>query len=491
VFTRLFRFRGGIHPATRKDAAARPIESLPIPARLYVPLQQHIGTPAVPVVRPGQRVAKGDLLGRADGLVSAPVHAPTSGQITGIRERTAPHPSGLPVLSVILDADGEDRWRDDLPKCDNPLALSPAEVAKRVGAAGVVGLGGAGFPSAVKLAPREPGSIRTLIVNGAECEPYLSCDDRIMRERATGIVAGIRLMLHALGAKRAIVAIERNKPEATAAMRAAAGNEAGLAVIKVPTRYPMGSEKQIIQTVTGTEVPAGGLGSDIGVVVHNVGTAWAIFRAVRFGEPLVSRVLTVGGGAVREPSNLELPVGTLVSEVIAHCGGFRAPPARLLMGGPMMGHALPSAEVPVVKGSNGLIALDVGELSVRRAGACIRCGRCVDACPIGLMPSEMAARIRVGNLTGAVSYGLVDCIGCGSCAYVCPAHIPLAHYFNHARGELAERQRSEHKANETRKLAEARTARRELQRRKKVEAAAKRKKTRAASRLATDKESAA
>jgi len=479
---KFFGFRGGVHPEGHKDVTAhKPIASLPLPERLFVPLQQHIGAPAEPVVRVGQRVLKGELIGRSTGTVSAPVHAPTSGRVVAIAKHTAPHPSGLPVLTVTVEADGEERWVE-LPAPTDPLALDPEEIAARVGAAGIVGMGGATFPAAVKLRLRQRSPIHTLILNGGECEPYLSCDDRLMRERPAAIVAGIRIMLRALGAERAVVAIEDNKPKAAAAMADASAAAAEVEVMVVPTRYPMGSEKQMIQAVTGHEVPAGGLSSDVGVLVHNVATAHAVQQALTEGRPLISRIVTVVGDAVREPRNVEAPIGALVTELVAYCGGFEAHPARLIMGGPMMGQMLPHPRVPLVKGSSGILALSARQADLHQPGPCIRCGRCVSACPVGLVPLEMGAVVRSGDLNGAVRYGLVDCIGCGSCSYVCPARIPLVQYFNYAKGELAARQRTEHKANETRKLAEARAARMERIRQAKAEAAAKRRAERAAAK---------
>jgi electron transport complex protein RnfC len=327
-----------------------------------------------------------------------------------------------------------------------------------VGAAGIVGLGGAAFPSAVKLNLSRKSGVSTLVMNGGECEPYLTCDDRLMRERARDVVAGIRLIRQAVGAAEVLVGIEDNKPEAIAAMaQAAAGTD--VRVVAVPAMYPMGSEKQLIQVLLGKEVPAGGRAADIGVLVHNVGTAYAIWQAVALGRPLVSRVVTVSGGAVAAPNNLEVPIGTPVEALFQACGGFRVEPARLILGGPMMGSQIPGTHVPVVKGTSGVLALTADELGRTQPAPCIRCSTCVRACPVGLLPLEMAARIRVGDLNAAVDVGLKDCIACGSCSYVCPAHIPLVHWFDHAKGELAARERGKLKNEATKRLADERTAR--------------------------------
>lgn len=472
---KLFRFKGGIHPKQNKDPTAdSAVCTLPLPKRLYIPLLQHIGVPAAPRVKVHEKVLKGQLLAHAQGAISAPIHAPTSGTIIAIDSFTAPHPSGLPVTTITLDSDGEDRWIE-LSETENPFSLSAEEIAKQVGAAGVVGMGGAAFPAAVKLGASKHAAIHTLIVNGAECEPYLSCDDRLMREHPLQIVEGIRIMMRALGTAKAIIVIEDNKPLAASSISAACKEHADLTVVTVPTRYPMGSEKQMIQTVTGCEVPAGGLGADIGVMVHNIGTAHAVRRAVRLGKPLISRIVTVSGGAIAKPMNLQVRIGTPISELLKFCGGLVEKPARLLMGGPMMGQVLPSAEVPVVKGLNGILALKAEEVRPTQSAPCIRCGRCVSACPIGLLPLEMAARARSNDFKGALEFGLIDCISCGSCAYVCPSHIPLVHYFNFAKGELEYRQRSKQKATETRKLMQARNQRLEQQKQARIEAAARRK----------------
>ena len=471
---KLFDFWGGVHPAGQKNLSAeQPIQILPMPSRLHVPLQQHTGRPAVPVVKIGQTVRKGQLLAREQGAVSAAVHAPTSGVVTAIGDFTAPHVSGLPLPTVMLESDGEDQWMEREPPPD-PFALEPEEVAAQIGEAGIVGMGGANFPSAVKLSKARQAQVHTLAVNGAECEPYMTCDDRLMRERAEHIVDGVRLMLHALQAPNAVIAIEDNKPEAVASMKAACQLERQIRVVVVPSRYPAGSAKQLIQILTGLETPAGGRGTDTGVLVHNVGTAYAVHRALRQAHPLISRIVTVTGGAVAKPQNLEAPIGTLVEDLLAFCGGA-TDITRLLMGGPMMGQPLPGTQVPIVKGTNGILALTAAEARLTATPSpCIRCGRCVEACPMGLMPLEMSKRARHDDLDGALEFGLIDCISCGSCAYACPSHIPLVQYFEYARGALEARQRAEQKARETRRLLEQRQARLARAEQAKAEAAARR-----------------
>lgn len=486
---KLFRLRGGVHPESKKELAAdRAIRVLPMPERLFVPLLQHVGAPAQPLVQVGDRVLKGQLIAAAQGNISAPVHAPTSGRIAAIGDFPAAHPSGLTAPTVTIEADGEDRWLET-EVADDPFALTPEQIAARVAAAGIVGMGGATFPSAVKLNLSRKNNVRTLIINGGECEPYITCDDRLMRERAAEIIEGVRLIRYSAGALEVMVGIEENKPAALAAMqKAAAGTE--VQVIAVPAMYPMGWDKQMIRALTGREVPADGRSADIGVLVHNVATARAVRDAVRFGRPLVSRLVTVSGGAVVEPGNLEVPIGTLAETLFAYCGGFSSKPARLVLGGPMMGIELATAAVPVVKGSSGILALTSSEIGSSQPAPCIRCSSCVRACPVGLLPLEMAAHIRTGDSTGAVTLGLKDCIACGCCSYVCPSHIPLVHYFNFAKGELMTQERAKLKQEATKKLAEERTARMQRIERERAEAAAKRKAAREAKERAA-KEAAA
>ena len=456
---KLFRIRGGVHPQDHKQATCDvPIRELAMPALLRIPLQQHIGAPAEPAVKRGDYVRKGQLLANSQGMISAPVHAPTSGYIKSIGKYPAPHPSGLPVRTITLEPDGEERWIDLDPQA-SPFDLDPDEIATRVAAAGIVGMGGATFPSAVKLNLRKRYTLHTLVINGAECEPYLTCDDRLMREYADEVIDGIRIAMHALQVQRTLVAIENNKPQAQAAMTAAAAAFPEITIVPVPVRYPMGSEKHLVQTLTGKETPARALTADMGIVVHNSATVRAVQQAIRFGRPLISRIVTVSGGAVSQPSNLLVPIGATVDDLLAACGGLREEPARLLSGGPMMGQPLHSTQVPIVKGSSGILALTQQEIAGKPAMPCIRCGSCVTACPCGLLPLEMAARARMGDLQGAADFGLTDCVSCGSCSYVCPAHIPLVQYFNYAKGALTEQQRAKYKQEETKRLAAARDER--------------------------------
>ncbi|MFZ5556563.1 MAG: electron transport complex subunit RsxC [Pseudomonadota bacterium] len=436
---RLHRFPGGLHlPEHKSASAARPVAAVPLPRELVVPLSQHIGIAARALVAAGERVLKGQPVGAPEGYVSVAVHAPTSGRVLAVEPRRVPHPSGLEGLCVVIEPDGDERWIERRPLDLEHLHLS--EVRNRLRSAGLAGLGGAVFPTFIKL---NPGTRRvaTLVVNGGECEPYISCDDALMRTRPDEIVAGAEIARRLLGAQRVLIGIEDNKPEAIAAMRAAV-RDAGLAfaVVAVPALYPAGGEKQLIYTLTGREVPAGKRPQDVGLACFNVGTCRALFRAVHLGEPLVSRLATVTGN-VAEPRNFEVLVGTPVSHLAAQAQPL-ADTDGYIMGGPMMGFRLPSADVPVVKSTNCIIARSRTLFPPPPpAMPCIRCGRCADVCPARLQPMELYAFAKSKNFGKAQEYALFDCIECGCCSYVCPSHIPLVDYYRYAKGEIWARER--------------------------------------------------
>ncbi|WP_114011057.1 electron transport complex subunit RsxC [Cohaesibacter intestini] len=479
---KLFKIKGGIHPKGRKEATSnKAIQSIPLPTMLRIPLQQHIGAPATALVEKGDLVKKGQLLAKARGAVSANIHAPTSGRIIAIGRFIAPHASGLPGTTITLRPDGEEAWADRPPPLD-PDTAPVDELAKRVAECGIVGLGGATFPSGVKLNLRNRYDLKLLVINAAECEPYLTCDDRLMRERAEDVLTGVRIMARTLGVERVIVAIESNKPEAAKALRTItkASGDDKISIVEVPARYPMGSEKHLVQTLTGKETPARALTADIGVVVHNVATAYAIQQAVCHGRPLISRIVTLSGEAMAEGGNFEVLLGTPVSHLVEQAGGLKHDPDRLIIGGPMMGQPLSSLRAPIIKGINGILALGQKQKQAPPPMPCIRCTSCAAACPCGLSPFDMAQRIRSDELDSAVDIGLLDCIGCGSCAYVCPSKIPLVQYFNYAKGSLTAKQRADHKQEETKRLVQTRDARMEKMRREKQEAMARMKAERAA-----------
>lgn len=473
----------GVHPDDHKRPAAdAPLRLFTPPARLYMPLHQHVGGAARPVVLVGQKVLKGQLIADAQGNISAPIHAPVSGTIAAIGEVTAPHPSGLPFQAITIDSDFRNQWIET-EVLNDPFAAAPEEIARRTAAAGVVGLGGATFPAAAKFALGKRLKVGTLIVNGGECEPYLSSDDRIMRDFSEQVVDGARLVMHAIGARDALVGIENNKPEAIAAMRQAAAAYPEVKICPLPSRYPMGSDRQLIKVLTGKEVPSDARAAEVGVLVHNVSTCAAVHKAIRLGQPLVERIVTLNGGAVANPGNIFAPLGTLVGELLAFVG-LKEAPARLILGGPMMGTPLVHDRIPLVKGASGILAFTAAEATRPDAGPCIRCGKCAQACPMGLLPMEMASRIKVKDFEAAAAFELSDCISCGCCAYVCPSHIPLVQYFNHAKGELASAERAKLRAEAAKKLAEAKMERVEREAREKAEAAARRKAEREAAKAA-------
>jgi len=450
-----------------------------MPPLLHMPLQQHIGAHAEPEVKAGDKVKKGQVIALAKGMVSAPVHASTSGTILGIHEFPASHASGLPWQTITMKSDGKDEW-GEMPPPMNPFESTPEEIAERVAISGVVGMGGATFPSAIKLYLGKSHQLKTLVINGSECEPYLTCDDRLMQEKPEGVLDGARTIARALKVENIIIAIESNKPDALEAMKEASQGHADVRVVGIPTRYPMGAEKHLIQVVTGIETPSGKLTADIGMVVHNVATAYAVHVAVRYGYPLMTRVVTVSGGAIKEPKNLLVPIGTPVGSLIDYCGGLTEEADRILSGGPMMGQPLTSTRSPIVKGTNGILALTKDETKKQDAMPCIRCGGCVTACPCGLVPLDMASRIRKEELDAAIDIGLMDCVSCGACAYVCPSYIPLTQYFNYAKGRLKAIQGEQRKQEITKKLAEQREVRLAEQMKAKKEMLAKRKAEKAA-----------
>lgn len=457
---KLYPILGGIHPEYRKELTSeKAIVTLTMPEALYIPLQQHIGAPAEVLVAAGDLVKKGQMIARSQGTVSTPQHASTSGRIAAVTEIAAPHPSGLPQTTIVLEPDGRDEWAELPEPIADPFSADTHTINTRVAQSGIVGMGGAAFPSAIKLNLGEQKKLEILLLNGAECEPYLTCDDRVMREFPDEIIDGARIMAHALGTARVIIGIEQNKPEAIEIMTRAAAKFAGIEVAGVPVQYPMGSERHLVQAITGCETPAKKLTADLGIVVHNVSTARAVHHAVRFGRPLVARVVTVSGGAIREPNNIMTPIGARVADLIDFCGGFASRPESVVNGGPMMGQPLASLDAPVVKGTSGILAMTAAEINHHPSSPCIRCGSCVTVCPCGLSPVEMAAYIRKDNLEGAAKMGVMDCFSCGSCSYVCPSHIPLVHYFNYAKGMIREQESERRKNDRVKTLAEVRTIR--------------------------------
>lgn len=443
----LWTFNGGVHPLQHKDESSHePTRPARLPKRLILPLHQHIGEAAKPAVQIGERVLKGQLIAYASGYVSAALHAPTSGTISDIADFPVPHPSGLSAPCIVIDSDGEDRWAER-PAPEDYTRIDPSHLRNMIREAGIVGLGGAGFPSFIKLNPGTDKHIDTLILNGVECEPYITCDDRLMRERPREIIAGLRIMRHALHARECIIAIEDNKPEAYENMCQAAAGEEGVRIALLPTLYPQGSEKQLIAVVTGKEVPSNGLPLHIGIVMHNVGTAYAVYRAIEHGEPLISRYVTVTGDAVKQPCNLEVLFGTSVLDLLQECNADLGATDRIIIGGPMMGFALHTVNAPVVKTVNCILAATTTAMPAAQAAMpCIRCGACMDACPAKLLPQQLYWYAHAKDFHRIQEYNLFDCIECGCCSYVCPSHIPLVQYFRFAKAEIWAQEREKEKA---------------------------------------------
>ena len=460
---RLWQFHGGLHlPEHKEESASQPIGLAELPRRLILPLQQHIGNPAAPIVKRGDRVLKGQLIAKGEGYVSANLHAPSSGTLVAIEDRPVAHPSGLSGPCLVIETDGKEQWGPLPPPLTDFLNRDPEELRARIRWAGVVGMGGAAFPSAVKLNPGPDRPIHTLILNGAECEPYITCDDLLMRERAARVVAGARVLQYILGAKRCLIGIEANKAVAVAAMRAALteGHFPEAELVVIPTLYPSGGEKQLIRILTGKQVPSGGLPAELGMVCHNVATAAAVADAVLKGRPLISRIVTVTGEGIAEPQNLECLIGTQAARLVREAGGYTDKVMRLIQGGPMMGFALSSDEVPITKGANCLLAVSAEEApSAEPTGPCIRCGECARVCPADLLPQQLYWYCRSKDLDKAQDYHLFDCIECGCCAYVCPAHLPLVQYFRFAKTETWAREQEKQKADLARQRHEARKAR--------------------------------
>jgi electron transport complex protein RnfC len=459
----IWSFHGGVRLDGHKaESTGQPIRDLPLPGCLTLPLQQHIGQSAEPVVRVGDSVRKGQMVAHAVDYVSAPIHAPTSGRVAQIDRLPIPHPSGLSDPCIVIEADGLDTW-DDLPApMTDYRAHDAADLRERIRWAGIVGLGGAAFPTAVKVNTSGQRAIDTLVINAAECEPYISCDDMLMRERAADVIDGIGVLRHVLGARACLIGIEDNKPEAAQALRAALADsdDRQTEVVVVPTLYPSGGEKQLIQLLTGEEVPSQGLPAAIGMLCHNVATAAAVADAVLRGRPLIDRIVTVTGQGVRQPGNFRVALGTPVDFLIQHAGGYSDRAHHLILGGPMMGFSLRTDQVPITKASNCLLVASSEEApGAEPERPCIRCGECAAACPAQLLPQQLFWYTRARDLDRVQDYHLFDCIECGCCAYVCPAKIPLVHYYRFAKTEIWAQERERQKSDLARRRHEARAAR--------------------------------
>jgi len=474
---KIWDFHGGIHPPENKHQSMHaPIGSAGIPPQLVFPLSQHSGAPADPIVKVGQRVLKGEKIAAAHGLISAPVHASTSGTVTAIEDRIIAHPSALPAPCIVLESDGHDEWIEH-SGVEDYHSLDKQALLQIVREAGIAGMGGAGFPAAVKLnANPKSGRIETLIINGTECEPYITADDILMRERAAEIVRGTQILQHILDPVETLIGVEDNKGPSAAALTGAVV-DADMEVVVFPTKYPSGGEKQLIEILTGKQVPSGGLPADVGVICQNVGTAVAIYRAVVHGEPLISRITTVTGEAVAHPRNFEVLLGTPMSWLLEQAEFMPERSRRLVMGGPMMGFTVADANVPVVKTTNCLLAPTEEELPTPPpAQACIRCGMCAEACPASLLPQQLYWFAQGKEWDKLEAHNLFDCIECGACSWACPSNIPLVQYYRASKAELTVLRRDQAKSDHSRTRFEARQERLEREAAEKEAQRAARKK---------------
>ncbi len=431
---KLDTFRGGIHPPYQKEGTAhKAMVTIPLPDEVIIPLAQHVGAPNAPTVAVGDHVEAGQKIGESDAFVSAPVHASVSGTVKAIEERI--NFAGRPVNMVIIDVDSEQpsKW-DKVNDVDTLDADAIRKIAKE---AGLVGLGGAAFPTSVKLAPPADKPIDVVILNGCECEPFLTCDHRLMLEKAAEIVGGTELMMKAVGATKAVIGIEANKMDAVDTMKAAAAANPGIEVRVLEVKYPQGNEKMLIEALTGRKVPPGKLPSEVGALVQNTGTAVALYEAARLGKPVIERVMTVTGPGIKEPKNLMVKIGTPISFIIEQCGGFAGAPSKVIMGGPMTGFAQKDLSASVIKGTSGIVVLTEEVVPEEEERQCVGCDKCVDACPMFLMPNLLIKAIKKGQYEEADKLGARDCFECGCCSFVCPSRIPHVGYVRIAKAEIA------------------------------------------------------
>ncbi|MCK5077018.1 MAG: electron transport complex subunit RsxC [Calditrichia bacterium] len=435
-------FNGGVHPPEGKEfTEKKAVEEMPLGKEFIIPLSQHIGAPSKVLVEKEQEVKRGEVLSEAGGFVSVPVHSPVNGVVKKIDD--FPNPVSGKGQAVLIERkeEDDDSWIESVQFNEKYIELSKKEMLDLIKAAGIAGMGGATFPTHVKLSPPADKKIDTLLINGAECEPYLTADHRLMLESTEEIINGVKILKKALGVNKAIIGIENNKMDAVEVMEKACKGNDGIEVMVFKVKYPQGAEKQLIKAALDRDVPAGGLPMDIGCVVSNVGTAKAVFDAVAWKKPLISRVVTVTGDGINDPKNLEIRIGTSFNEVIEHCGGLKENTKKIIMGGPMMGMAQHSLEVPVVKGTSGILTLLEKTAALPVEEPCIQCARCVEICPMGLLPTTLARLSEFDKFEDAEEKGILNCMECGSCSYICPAGRYLIQYIKFGKNKIMQAKR--------------------------------------------------
>lgn len=416
---------GGVHPHENKLSANQPIAAADVPAKAIIMLGQHIGAPAKPVVKKGDVVKVGTLIAEAGGFVSAPVHSSVSGKVAKIDSFV--DASGYPKPAIFIDVDG-DEWEENIDRTDTLIketSLTPQEIIKKISDAGIVGLGGACFPTHVKLTPPPGSNPQCIIINAVECEPYLTADHQLMLEHAEEIMVGVTLLMKAVNVQKSFIGIENNKPDAIELMGKVASGYPGISIVPLKVQYPQGGEKQLIDAVLKRQVPSGGLPIATGAVVQNVGTAFAVYQAVMKNKPLFERVITVTGKSVAKPSNFMARIGTPMQQLIDACGGLPEDTGKVIGGGPMMGKALTSTDIPTAKGSSGILIMNQKEAKRAKPMSCIRCAKCVGVCPMGLEPYLLSVLAEQGDFERMEKERIMDCIECGSCQFTCPARLPL------------------------------------------------------------------
>lgn len=429
--------RGGVHPSDMKELTSKnPIVDLPVPDTLVFPLSQHIGAPAVPCVKKGDKVLMGQKIAEAGGFVSANIHSSVSGTVAAIEPRL--HPSGVKINSIVIENDHEDTPDPSISGNENFEELTSKEIVDIVRAAGIVGMGGATFPTHVKLSPPPDKKIEYIIINGAECEPYLTSDHRVLLENPEEVIGGLKILMKIFGLNEGYIGIEENKANAIKRLQSITLYEKKdlIRVVPLITKYPQGSEKQLIEAVSKRRVPPGKLPMDVGAVVDNVDTCAAIYRAVTYGTPLISRIVTVSGDCVRNPANFRVRIGTSFEDVFRGAGGFIKAPSKVIMGGPMMGMAMPSLDIPVIKGTSGLLALGEEAAQLPKQSACLRCGKCVSVCPMSLLPNVFNAGSVLNDLEKVKENHIMDCIECGACTFICPAKKPIVQNIKAAKAKI-------------------------------------------------------